>query len=656
MNTENKKGFTLIELLGIIVLLAILGLLVFKVIDGSLKNSKDKAYEKQLALIKLAAENYMSEHPEDLPENLNATTVSLGLLKSSGFSEMEVKNPKTNKCFSNNLQVRISYMNGNFSYKVLEDTIEEVDDCGLTEIGEVTPDNDYLPVVSISGAKEAVSSEETITYTVSYNVSVDEERVKEYIKYYVVSSKEEVISKGNVESVGQEEEISTGYSREVTVRYKKVSDSDDHLYLYIDEGFLQVGNKISAEVKSSNTSIYNSPPIIDVVNPDPDTPEISETPCVSTNASFVVSWAESLDDYEFLPDDTQVAKIGDNYACVSSSESQSTGFSFGVDVISNQTVSYELIGDDNEGPKKQDVAANTSVSVAFKKPIKIKACNYNDSCSILEVDSNKNDCSSPKLKDTVDTENNNPNIISINDMDDDKRIDEIFTDQESGIGNVYAFVYPYDYATFTKNLNSIYKYARENGYASSFAASGNFLRYFAPKGYINLLSGYNIGTYETATTISQIKSDMKKVASFCEENYLYFLVADHSILPNISFYASDYIINNGSCDRSNTANGSWSTGTACDTICKMKKNSLKWWDPNLSNSEKQELNDSNFKLCYEGYGDKCYHDTNEGIWYYCENGSTFCKELYTGIESAVVTSSSFNLVPATNTCLKAGNC
>lgn len=59
MEKRNNDGFTLIELLGIIVLLAILGLLVFKVIDSNLKNSKETAYEKQLSMIELSAELYV---------------------------------------------------------------------------------------------------------------------------------------------------------------------------------------------------------------------------------------------------------------------------------------------------------------------------------------------------------------------------------------------------------------------------------------------------------------------------------------------------------------------------------------------------------------------------------------------------------------------
>ena len=57
MIEQKKDGFTLIELLGILILLAIIGLISFKVIDSSLKKGKNDAYEKQLKMIELSAKS-----------------------------------------------------------------------------------------------------------------------------------------------------------------------------------------------------------------------------------------------------------------------------------------------------------------------------------------------------------------------------------------------------------------------------------------------------------------------------------------------------------------------------------------------------------------------------------------------------------------------
>lgn len=131
MIEQKKDGFTLIELLGILVLLVIIGLISFKVIDSSLKKGKNDAYEKQLKMIELSAKNYMSENMDLLPSTGNKTYVKLGTLKIGGFADMNISNPKTGKCFSNDLTVIVTKPTSlaDYTYEVDRSTIQEVSDC-----------------------------------------------------------------------------------------------------------------------------------------------------------------------------------------------------------------------------------------------------------------------------------------------------------------------------------------------------------------------------------------------------------------------------------------------------------------------------------------------------------------------------------------------
>ena len=51
-------GFTLVELLAVIVILGVLALITFPIIDGTIKNSKEKALASTIKSIEDAAYNY----------------------------------------------------------------------------------------------------------------------------------------------------------------------------------------------------------------------------------------------------------------------------------------------------------------------------------------------------------------------------------------------------------------------------------------------------------------------------------------------------------------------------------------------------------------------------------------------------------------------
>lgn len=116
-----KNGFTLAELLGVIVVLSLIALVVLPAVDKSLKESKETMYQTQINTIKEAAKTWASDHVEELPSTENGNiTVTLGELKTGGYVENDIKNPKTKALFPDTMVVRISYIGNDYVYQVIE--------------------------------------------------------------------------------------------------------------------------------------------------------------------------------------------------------------------------------------------------------------------------------------------------------------------------------------------------------------------------------------------------------------------------------------------------------------------------------------------------------------------------------------------------------
>lgn len=114
-----KNAFTLVELLGVIIVLAIISLLTVPVIDKTMKDAKEKAYNTQIANIELAAKNWAIDNMEVI---LNRTvSINLGQLKIESYIDNDIKNPKTNEKFSDNIMIKLSYLNRDYVPKVYID-------------------------------------------------------------------------------------------------------------------------------------------------------------------------------------------------------------------------------------------------------------------------------------------------------------------------------------------------------------------------------------------------------------------------------------------------------------------------------------------------------------------------------------------------------
>lgn len=95
-----KRGFTLVELLAIIVIIAIIGLIVVPTVNTAIKNSKERAYEAQVAIIEEGAHKWALDHNDLLPEMVDGSSIKLSLtdiIKEGHIKKTDdgkLKNPK----------------------------------------------------------------------------------------------------------------------------------------------------------------------------------------------------------------------------------------------------------------------------------------------------------------------------------------------------------------------------------------------------------------------------------------------------------------------------------------------------------------------------------------------------------------------------------
>ena len=103
-----KFGFTLVELLAVIVILGVLALITFPIIDGTIKNSKEKALASTIKSIEDAAYNYSTKN--DIGYQTYYKKINLEDLAKAGLLDNEIINPVTN-----------NKMNGCVLYKWVEE-------------------------------------------------------------------------------------------------------------------------------------------------------------------------------------------------------------------------------------------------------------------------------------------------------------------------------------------------------------------------------------------------------------------------------------------------------------------------------------------------------------------------------------------------------
>ena len=132
MKHANNIGFTLIELLGVITLLGIITLIITPAVSDGLKKSKEKVYNASKDNILFGLKNWASDNKDLLPEkNKDYFIITIGELKQEGFLDYELRNPKTQKCYSNSVELLITKNDKTYDYGFYGDLYDGKEtDCG----------------------------------------------------------------------------------------------------------------------------------------------------------------------------------------------------------------------------------------------------------------------------------------------------------------------------------------------------------------------------------------------------------------------------------------------------------------------------------------------------------------------------------------------
>lgn len=199
---KRKNGFTFVELLAVITIIGVMSLIAAPTVERITKENKEKIYQTQLDNIVLALKNWASDNKELLPsKNNEVLTLTLGSLKADGYLEYELKNPKNNKCFDNDMILLITKEEKNYDYKIDLDTIKESDNCSMDEeipiivlngsiVENVEVNSAYIDKGVVAYDKDGNDITEDVTKIISGNAAnIDTSVVgKEYVISYSVTS------------------------------------------------------------------------------------------------------------------------------------------------------------------------------------------------------------------------------------------------------------------------------------------------------------------------------------------------------------------------------------------------------------------------------------------------------------------------------------
>lgn len=136
-----KSGFTVVELLAVLVIIAILGFITIPIVNKAVINSKTDSYNIQIKTLEKALLDFSIRHIECMPKTSYETlTLSLGELKNGieanhrcyeddgGYVEKNIKNPLTNKLFSDDTILTITKYANNYLYNVILDNFKSKED------------------------------------------------------------------------------------------------------------------------------------------------------------------------------------------------------------------------------------------------------------------------------------------------------------------------------------------------------------------------------------------------------------------------------------------------------------------------------------------------------------------------------------------------
>ena len=114
----NKNGFTLVELLGVIVILGIIATITVPLIQRTIIENTEEAYNDQVISFERAAKNYVASDVYNMTNcQTKICTISLKELQEKGYLQSgDIVNPITDENFDMDNVVDITYDGDTFSY------------------------------------------------------------------------------------------------------------------------------------------------------------------------------------------------------------------------------------------------------------------------------------------------------------------------------------------------------------------------------------------------------------------------------------------------------------------------------------------------------------------------------------------------------------
>lgn len=116
-----KKGFTLAELIGVLVVLALIGMIAIPTVTKVIKSNKSNICIIQFNNILEEGKSWASDNIEKLPANAddNPIIVTFNDLVNYGYAEDKLIDPITKEKFSANWGIKISYVLHKLEYQIV---------------------------------------------------------------------------------------------------------------------------------------------------------------------------------------------------------------------------------------------------------------------------------------------------------------------------------------------------------------------------------------------------------------------------------------------------------------------------------------------------------------------------------------------------------
>ena len=187
-----NKGFTLVELLAVMSILVILLIIIFPTVSSIINSGKETIYDTQINKILNAAYDYTLEKTNILPNYNETNYIILSELKSGGYIEGSVIDPKTKKDFGNDLVISVKNIKGNNINKKLKASSIKGNYLYKVEL-------DFMKTSDFKNNKPTIIIEGYEEETRIYNLNIGEKFIEP--NYTAISNTNNDITKKIVKSI-----------------------------------------------------------------------------------------------------------------------------------------------------------------------------------------------------------------------------------------------------------------------------------------------------------------------------------------------------------------------------------------------------------------------------------------------------------------------